>query len=80
MLDNTLKKCAFDFNKISSLFPKWRTQGKSTPQSQNTKHIHKAQHTHGYIYGKVNSCTHCGRKRHLAQYCYSRLNFKNDKI
>ena len=59
---------------------KRKTQGTHISQEQNNKHIHKVQHTHAYMYGKVYSCTHCGRKGHLVQYCYIKLNFKNDNV
>ena len=39
-------------------------------------HAHHA-HTHDYFYSRVYTCTHCGRKRHLAKFCYDRLHDLN---
>ena len=37
-------------------------------------HAHPLWHTHDSIYARVYTCTHCGRKSHLAKFCYARLN------
>ena len=39
-------------------------------------HAHHA-HTHDSMYAKVYTCTHCGRKGHLAKFRYDRLNIFN---
>ena len=39
-------------------------------------------HTHTHMHLKVYKCTHCGRKGHLAKFCYDRIhhvNFANNK-
>ena len=64
-------------NKIDSMFSNEKTQGKHTPRAY-TKHVHKEQHSHVDMYGKVYTCTHCGRQGHIAQYCYNRLKIKNN--
>ena len=33
--------------------------------------------THNSMYDNVYTCTHCGRKGHLAKYCYDRINVSN---
>jgi len=42
-------------------------------------HAHPSWHTHAYhahthdsMYANVYTCTHCGRKGHLAKFCYDR--------
>ena len=35
-------------------------------------HAHHA-HTHDYMYANVYTCIHCGRKGHLAKFCYDRI-------
>ena len=73
ILDSTLKKCASDMSKFSSIFSKGKTQRKHTSihtqhalQAQHVSHTHK--HNHAYIYGKVYTCTHCDRKGHLEKF------------
>ena len=39
-------------------------------------HAHHA-HTHDSMYAHVYSCTHCGRKGHLAKFCYDRIHISN---
>jgi len=79
VLDSTLKKCAFDMSKISSIFSKKKTQRKHT--SSHTQHAsHAQQHNLAYIYDKVYICTHCGRKGHLSRFCYAKLNMMNKNI
>jgi len=78
VLDTTLKKCAFDMNKFASMFSKGKTQRKHTSHASNTHHTH--QHKHAFMYGKVYTCAHCGRKGHLAKFCYAKLNMQNKNI
>jgi len=47
-------------------------------------HAHKSRHTlaphvHTYnnMYAHVYTCTHCGRKGHLAKFCFDRINNSN---
>ena len=32
------------------------------------------------MYDKVYTCAHCGRKGHLAKFCYAKLNMQNKNI
>jgi len=79
-LSSTLSTCAFNHSRLEFLFLK-----KQTP------HIH-AHHPYAYVahhdntythkHSKVYKCTHCGRKGHLAKFCYDKindLNFANNK-
>ena len=79
VLDETLKKCAFDLNKNDSLFSKRKTQGKCLLLAQHTEYVHKTQHANIKLICMA-KCTHYGRKGHLAQLCYSRLNLRNKNI
>ena len=82
----TLKKCAFDMNKFSSMFPKGKTQRKYTSHTSHTQHEKLAQHTHthqykhAFIYSKVYTCAQCGYKGHLAKFCYAKLHMLNKNI
>ena len=78
-LDSTLKICTFNMKKLNAMFPKGKIQGKHTSQA-HTKHDHNAQHNHAYIYGKVYTYTHCGRKIFFAKFCYAKLNLKNKNV
>ena len=51
----------------------------------HTKHAYAshARHTrthHAFMYDRVYSCTYCGRKGHLAKFCYDHINASNDHI
>ena len=62
-------------NKFASMFPKGKTQRKHTTHTSNTHHTH--QHKHAFMYEKVYTCAHCGRKGHLAKFCYAKLYLQN---
>ena len=56
-----------------------------TKHARHTKHTHAshAHHTHthhAFMYGRVYTCTYCGRKDHLAKFCYDRINASNDHV
>ena len=80
VLDTTLKRCALDMNKFASMFPKGKIKRKHTPHSshihheKHAQHVHTHQHKHAFMYGKVYTCVHCGRKGHLVKFCYAKLN------
>ena len=46
-------------------------------------HVHPPRHTHAshghhhYMYAHVYTCTHCGRKGHLARFYYDRIYHEN---
>ena len=81
VLDSTLKKCAFDFNKLASKFPKGVAQGKHAHHKHAT-HKHAHTHNHAFMYnnGRIYICTHCGRKGHLEKFCYAKNNVKNKYV
>ena len=67
-------------NKFSSMFSKGKPQRKHTPHSSHTHHEKYAyahQHKHAFIYDKVYTGAHYGRKGHLAKFCYAKLNMLN---
>jgi len=46
-------------------------------------HFARHDHTHTHMHIRVYKYTHCGRKGHLARFCYSSvhpLNFTNDNV
>ena len=59
--------------RLESLFRK-----KQVPSfhAHHTRHTH-APHGHHHMYAHVYTCTHCGRKGHLAKFCYDRLHTSN---
>jgi len=64
-----------DHKKLESMFRK-----KYTPHvhAHHSRHTHASHvHTHDTVYGPVYTCTHCGRKGHLAKFCYDRLHNSN---
>ena len=46
----------------------------------HTKHVHTPYSHHAFKYGRVYLCTYCGRKGHLAKFCFDRINTSNDHI
>ena len=74
-LGSTLSQCAMNHKRLESMFRK-----KHTPHM----HAHPPWHTHAHhthtrdsMYTSVYTSTHCGRKGHLAKFCYDRLNISN---
>jgi len=65
-----------DHTKLESIFHKKHAPHIYAHHPQHTPHVHY-NHTHSYMYAKVYISTHCGRKNHLARFCYDRLNFIN---
>ena len=46
--------------------------------AHHTRHTHAPHiHTHNTMYAHVYTCTHCGRKGHLAKFCYDRVHDVN---
>ena len=46
--------------------------------AHSSQHIHASYvHTHDTLYASVYTCTHCGRKSHLAKFCYDKINISN---
>ena len=42
------------------------------------RHTHAPHgHTHQHMYAHVYTCTHCGRKGHLAKFCFDRIHVSN---
>ena len=72
-LGSTLSQCALNHN-YESLVRK-----KQAP----SLHAHPPRHTHAphvhthHMYAHVYTCTHCGRKGHLAKFCYDRIHDSN---
>ena len=48
--------------------------------STHTKHVHTPHTHHTFIYGRIYSCTYCGRKGHLAKFYFDKINASNDQI
>ena len=79
-LGSTLSHCALNHSRLEPIFRKKQVRKKQVP----LMHAHKPRHTytshvhsHNTMYAHVYTCTHCGRKGHLAKFCYDRLNDSN---
>ena len=73
-LDSTLSQCVLSHTRLESLFRK-----KQVPSmhAHHPRHTH-ASHGHHYtLYAHVYTCTHCGRKGHLAKFCFDRIHDEN---
>ena len=68
VLDTSLKKYAFDMTKLASMFPKGKSQGKHTHHHASNTHKHAHSHKHAFMYDRIYTCTHCGRKGHLEKF------------
>ena len=82
-LSSTLSKCAFNHSKLESLFQKKQVPHVHAHHPQHAyAHFARHDHTHSHVHSRVYKCTHCGRKGHLAKFCYDKintLNFANKK-
>ena len=64
--------------RLESMFCKEQVHPMHAHKPQHTHASHA--HTHDTRYAHVYTCTHCGRKGHLARFCYDRVhnvNFAN---
>ena len=75
-LGSTMSQCAMNHTRLETLLRK--------KQVPSFMHAHPPRHTHAphghhpnTMYAHVYTCTHCGRKGHLAKFCYDRLNTPN---
>jgi len=68
-LGSTMSQCAMNHTRLESLFRK-----KQVPSfhAHPPRHTH-APHGHHHTYAHVYTCTHCGRRGHLAKFCFDRL-------
>ena len=74
-LGSTLSHCAKNHTRLESLFRK-----KQVPSlhAHHPRHTHAPHgHIHHTLYAHVYTCTHCGRKGHLAKFCYDRVHDSN---
>ena len=71
----TLSQYVMYHKRLESMFRKKHAPHIYAHKSRHT-HAHHA-HTHDSLYASVYTCTHCGRKGHLAKFCYDRLNTLN---
>ena len=68
-----MSTCAFNHKRLETLFSK-----KQVPHVHAHHHHHayayvvRRDHTHTHKHPKVYMCTHCGRKGHLAKFCFDK--------
>jgi len=81
-LSSTLSTCAFNHSKLESLFSKKQAPHVHAHHHHAYAYVAHHDHNHTHKHSKVYTCTHCGRRGHLAKFCYDRihqLNFANHK-
>ena len=74
-LGSTLSHCALNHSRLEPMFRK-----KQVPSlhAHHTRHTHASHvHVHNTMYAHVYTCTHSGRKGHLAKFCYDRVHDVN---
>ena len=71
-MSSTLSKCVFGNYRFEFIFQKKQDLKNTTRAPQHTHHAR--------MYAKVYQCTHYGRKSHLTNFCYDRLNSTNKHI
>ena len=73
-LGSTLSQCALDHKRLETL-----VRNKQVPSlhAHPSRHTHASHGHHHHMYAHVYTCTHCGRKGHLARFCYDRLHDEN---
>ena len=70
-LGSTLSQCALNHTRLESMF---QTKQVPSMHAHHTRHTHASHgHHHPTMYAHVYTCTHCGRKGHLARFCYDRI-------
>ena len=73
-----MSNCAFNHKKLESLFQKKQVPHVHAHHPQHAyAHFARHDHTHSHVHSRVYKCTHCGRKGHLAKFCYDRINSLN---
>jgi len=81
-LSSTLSSCAFNHSRLESMFSKKQTPNIHAHHNHAFAYVAQHDHKHSHKHPKVYTCTHCGRKGHLAKFCYDKLhhfNFVNNK-
>jgi len=73
-LGSTLSHCAMNHTRLETLIPKKQVP---TLHAHPSRHTHASHDHHHHMYAHVYTCTHCGRKGHLARFCYDRIYHEN---
>ena len=74
----TLSSCAFNHKNLETLFSKKQVPNVHAHYSHHAyAYVARHDHTHTHKHSKVYKCTHCGRKGHLAKFCYDKINAIN---
>ena len=74
-LSSTLSHCALNHTRLESLFRKKQILSMHAHKPRHTHASHV--HSHNMMYAHVYTCTHCGRKGHLAKFCYDCIHDSN---
>jgi len=73
-LGSTLSHYAMNHTRLESLVRKKQVP---TMHAHPSRHTHASHGHHHHMYVHVYTCTHCGRKGHLARFCYDRIHIEN---
>ena len=65
-LGSTLNHCAMNHTRLKSIFRKKQVPNMHAHKPRHTHAPHV--HTHNTLYAHVYTCTHCGRKGHVAKF------------
>ena len=77
-LSSTLSSCAFNHSRLETLFSKKQTPHVHAHHPFHAyAHVARHDHTHTHMHPKVYKCTHCGRKGHLAKFCFDKMHHLN---
>ena len=79
-LSSTLNNCACNHSRLETLFQKKQAPHIHAHNPRHTYAHYAHIHTHSHMHARVYACTHCGRKGHLARFCFDRLNHVNLQI
>ena len=74
-LGSTMSQCAMNHTRLETLLRK--KQVPSFMHAHPSRHTHAPHGHHHHKYAHVYTCTHCGRKGHLAKFCFDRLHTPN---
>jgi len=74
-LGSTLSDCVSCHTRLESLFQKKQVLSLHAHPPRYTHATHNQNHH--TLYAHVCTCTHCGRKGHLAKFCYDRIHDVN---
>ena len=84
MFKLNFEQMCFNHSRLESLFSKKQTSHIYAQHPHHAyAHFARHDHTHTHMHPRLYKCTHCGRKGHLAKFCFDKIhhiNFANKNI